>query len=671
MALSVYLRRARELPPQLIARKAVRRVARFAMRQLTHWSDCIFQTYAETRSTRNATARLPLLATDISPDLETALQSISREYLEHRFDLLGSGWQTPTYDFIAPGFLRRTYRTSAPAAPGRDGGGLDAVVNRSNLARARECWALIGSEGYRPIDWQLDFRSGYRWSTRRHSYRCAIPIDTGADVKVPWELGRLQHLPQLALCAILGAAARPGFQPADRYVQEIANQLIDFIATNPPRFGVNWMSAMDVAIRAANIALTLALLAGADQTLPPSAEAIVISSLHEHAQYVASHLDYSEMGRSNHYICEIAGLLWVCWLMDAGAQRDAWLEFAATEIEKETRVQFLRDGGNYEGSINYHRLSGEAVLFAVGVLQALGRSVSRELLTMLQKSAALSQAAQGDDGTIVQIGDTDSGRFFKLHPTRLPDASSFVENTLDHDGFVQGVNALFARPPCGARLEAVAISRLVGKELMSDGGVPRIDDFGDLDAVEAALAGRAASRIRRLPLSEPVEAGGWQRFAFPDFGLYIFRRGRQLVAFRCFAGLAPAAPSGHTHDDNLGLEYRLGTVDRRDPGSFVYTPDVNHRNAYRGAPAHDVPRAADWAIAPPGGELFALGHRTIAKCLAWRPYGVAGEIRASRGRIVRVVRLNRTELIISDFIEPPQEFAALTELPVARGYGRL
>jgi hypothetical protein len=135
--------------------------------------------------------------------------------------------------------------------------------------------------------------------------------------------------------------------------------------------------------------------------------------------------------------------------------------------------------------------------------------------------------------------------------------------------------------------------------------------------------------------------------------------------------LAPAAPSGHTHDDNLGLEYRLGTNNRRDPGSFVYTPDVARRNAYRAASAHDVPRAVDWEIAAPGTELFALNHRAYAKCLAWRPDGVAGEIRASRGRIVRIVRLSRSALIVTDFIIPPQEFAAPADLPVAKGYGRL
>ena len=59
---------------------------------------------------------------------------------------------------------------------------------------------------YEPIDWQLDFKSGYRWSdwTWYRVIRCGNI--RGADVKVPWELGRLQHLPQLALAATVAIA---------------------------------------------------------------------------------------------------------------------------------------------------------------------------------------------------------------------------------------------------------------------------------------------------------------------------------------------------------------------------------------------------------------------------------------------------------------------------------
>jgi hypothetical protein len=419
----------------------------------------------------------------------------------------------------------------------------------------------------------------------------------------------------------------------------------------------------------------LSLLAGTKHALPSGVETLVTSSLVDHARHVASHLDYSEVGRSNHYLTELAGLVWTCWVLRGDdLERDAWLDHAAEELEKEAQVQFLPDGGNYEGSINYHRLSAEAVLFSVALLHAIGRFVPPSLLGMLSKAADLTRAVQGADGTVVQIGDTDSGRFFKIHPTRLPVAlcestAAFVENTLDHVGFVHGVGALFGHIEHDARLEAVLIQKLVAEpfELAAGGGV---SDFGDLEVLEGEAAeSKAARRIRRFPLSRFVAIAEWRRAAFPDFGIYVFRQAELLVAFRCFEGFASSAPRGHSHDDNLGVEYRLGSIERRDPGSFVYTPSVVQRNAYRAATAHDVPRAAGWAIAPAEKDLFNLDHYAYAKCLAWRQNGVAGEIRAPLGRILRIVRFTTTELVISDFIDPPQDFASTADLPLATGYG--
>ncbi len=624
---------------------------------------------------------LRLTAFDITPDLEASLRLLGREYLAHRFDLLGSGWVSPEYGFRAAGFLKFRYAPAAPPAPNRAGNGLERLVNRANLARAREAWGFIANPDYRPIDWQLDFRSGRRWKGRRHSYGQRLPVDTGADVKVPWELARLQHLPQLAFCAILATAGNPGFSPAMHYQREISDQLLDFIATNPPRFGVNWMSAMDVAIRAANIALTLALLAGVGSDLDPAVESIVLAALRDHAAHVFSHLDHSETGRNNHYLADLAGLLWAGWTMAPGNARDRWLYFAASELGNEIGVQFLPDGGNYEGSTGYHRLSSEMILFSVGVLRALGREVPVEMLATLRKAATLSRAITGADGTVVQIGDTDSGRFFKLHPVALPESLGgkrdiFVENVLDHEGFAQGVDALFQHPASGSRLDAMILARLSTQtyHLQDVELKVELQDFGDLGMIERKIAEipESSRRVRRLTLPRAVEPSSWRRNAFPDFGLYIFRGEPDLlVAFRCWKGPAPGAPTGHSHDDNLGLEYRLGPVESRDPGSFVYTPSVKLRNAYRAASAHDVPRSADWELAKPGRELFVLDHRAFASCLAWGQDGVAGEIQAPWGRILRLIRLTHAEITVTDVITPARAFAAHAGLKPSLGYGRL
>ena len=370
MDFSGYLRQARALPLQVVLRKAVGLARRTGGSWAQLASDALGGSYGAARPAINPAACIVIAADDVPADLEATLRRLAPEYLAHRLDLLGSGWVSPVYGLSANGFLGHRYAPTGPAAPDRAGHGLEAIVNRSNLAPSRRIWRMIARENYTPIDWQLDVRSGYRWSAQRPSLRLPIPVDIGADVKMPWELGRLQHLPQLALCAILAAAGRQGFDAPARYAGEIADQLADFIAANPPRFGVNWMGAMDVGIRAANIALTLALLRGAGFELSPDLQETVAGALNDHAEHVVTHLEYSESGRSNHYLANLGGVLWASWAL-TGEDAERRLIFAIAEVLKEADHQFLADGGNYEGSTSYHRLSAEIVLFSLAVIVSL------------------------------------------------------------------------------------------------------------------------------------------------------------------------------------------------------------------------------------------------------------------------------------------------------------
>ena len=95
---------------------------------------------------------------------------------------------------------------------------------------------LLGSGAYywgTPIDWHLDPVSGYRWSKKFFFDLKRTEISTnGQDIKVPWELSRMQHLPTL------GKAYR--LTKDERYAQEIVGQLSHWLHDNPCPYGVNW-----------------------------------------------------------------------------------------------------------------------------------------------------------------------------------------------------------------------------------------------------------------------------------------------------------------------------------------------------------------------------------------------------------------------------------------------
>jgi hypothetical protein len=707
------LRRAATLPPHRVVARAAGIARRRALDLWQRCRDRARPTYSPPVRGVRWCNRVALGATDIPASLHEPLRLIGEACRRHRFDLLGSGPVEVRYGAACPGFACHNYPPRPAVAADRDGAWLAREINISNLAASLALWRRIDDPGYRPIDWQLDFRSGYRWRADAHFTELSIPVDVGADVKVPWELGRLQHLPQLALCAILAAAGTAGFAAAADYVGELRSQLLDFLALDPPRFGVNWMCPMDVAIRAANMVMAVDLLVGAK--LNPGQELIdiVLASARDHAVHIVDHLEWSETSRGNHYLANLVGLLWAAAYLPSDDWTDALLAFAAAELLHEGDCQFGEDGGNLERSTNYHRLSAELVLFGVALLAGLSQQdlarldngrpdvlrvpsprrgplrrhdcggvtiVPPQLMEKLYRAAALMRSATRPCGQVVQIGDTDSGRLFKLTPTgaieQAADGRSFREDALDHRATASAIAALFDGAGDVVTADSIVVQRLAGarKFPRPAAAVAVVASHGDIDAIVAAIASlpAACQRRRFVAFSEPVAPEAWQRAAFPSFGLYVFKTDRAFAAFRCAPRPPPHTPLGHTHDDNLAVEYVLDGACRIDPGTFCYTPSRALRDLYRSAEAHDVVRAVDWDVAPPGAALFGLDHAAWAQCLGWQPTGVAGEIPRRGGRLMRALRFTKTGLEIWDGVDPPDRLRPIApQIDVAAGYGNV
>jgi hypothetical protein len=185
------------------------------------------------------------------------------------------------------------------AAPNRDKEPMRA--HHQPIGRVTRIWQLVESE-YTPIDWHLDFKSGYRWSESCWYRRIRYSHLPGVDVKVPWELARMQHLVQFAWAYGLAAAGEPDFASPDRYMSEFRNQILDFIATNPPRFGVNWNCTMDVAIRAANWLIAYDLFRAGGAVFDEAFEAELRRSVYQHGQHIVANLEWQRDWRSNHYL---------------------------------------------------------------------------------------------------------------------------------------------------------------------------------------------------------------------------------------------------------------------------------------------------------------------------------------------------------------------------------
>src|SRR4051812_10964590 len=83
--------------------------------------------------------------------------------------------------------------------PAMEAGERDSVLAVADRVAAHE-FDLLGSGPValgEEIDWHMDFKTGRRWPLE-HISRVPTTFPDHSDIKVPWELGRCQHLPVLA-----------------------------------------------------------------------------------------------------------------------------------------------------------------------------------------------------------------------------------------------------------------------------------------------------------------------------------------------------------------------------------------------------------------------------------------------------------------------------------------
>lgn len=377
------------------------------------------------------------------------LEDLGRCYLEHRFNLLGSGWVQVRYGMKCSGLERWRYETFQNVEPDEMGLWLNGRINRANAASARAIWHLVDHD-YAPIDWQRDFKSGFRWEETTWFRRISYGNVPGADVKVPWELARMQHLPQLAMGYRQLSEDRRGER--ETYVREFQNQILDFIALNPPRFGVNWSCTMDVAIRAVNWLVAYDLFTSACVRLDNEFKRVLVASIWDHARHIVDNLEWNDELRGNHYLANVIGLLFISAYLPRTSDTDVWLAFSVQELISEVGRQFYGDGGSFEGSTSYHRLAAEMVVYATALILSLSDEKHQGLLQYeqhrwqwkkpmlriaplpmyelegvtrltpfpkwyferIERMAEFVINISKPDGTVPQIGDNDNGRFLKL-----------------------------------------------------------------------------------------------------------------------------------------------------------------------------------------------------------------------------------------------------------------
>ncbi|QNL20896.1 alginate lyase family protein [Hyphobacterium sp. CCMP332] len=556
------------------------------------------------------------IESDVSiEEIKVQLEWNSSQWLKHNFDLLGTGWCSRNIGAIPVGFLGYTNPETNNNRP----------VQKSILSERAS--ALV-DDNYIYLDWQRDIKSGYLWDINldSNSQSNFLSFPYSVDVKIPWELARLNHLPLLLL------SAQHDLVNQEACLKEYKNIVCDFIANNPYKKGVNWSNAMEVSIRAVNILAAYDISMGIDDSnkiLESNFQAILFDSLFEHTRFILENSEFKKGYTNNHYYANISALLFIGNYFSKSKSGKNLLNIAAREIFVETNKQFLPDGGNFESSTHYHRLSTEMLIWNCIILSDKNTSAlidedfelkwnnnykvsenyeieKDQLQFKAIKALEFSHAITKGNGNIAGCGDQDSGRFLKFnlegkwqsfndlkkydHQIHLGNyqwnesEQLWVENDLSQN-CIQVLGKALSKLEVGTienyPFEAVLSNLLIQNEIEKIPILkPKSVKFGDLlywHTSTIFYPGEIENLKRNLD---------W--YIFPFFGIYIARTKHFFLSIN--------ATNNHlkkywSHGKNDKLSFELRALDKDiivDPGSFIYTPDEKLRNKFRSTSSHST-----------------------------------------------------------------------------------
>jgi hypothetical protein len=412
-----------------------------------------------------------------------------------------------------------------------------------------------------PIRWRKDYRHGHETPP---SYFPLIPyldFQRAGDHKWIWEINRHQHLVLLAQAWAL--------EGKPEYARAIAAQLESWLEENPPQRGINWTSALEVAIRALSW-IWILHLAGA--ALPAGLRRRVLASLRLHGRHLAVNLSVY-FSPNTHLLGEALALDALGRFLAAAPEAAGWRREGSKWVDWCLRRQVAADGSYFEQSTYYHVYALDMFLLA-----AIWRQGGKRDAT-LDRMADFLAALLGGDGRLPFFGDDDGGRLF--HPF--------------------GSRAEFGRG-------TIAVWAALG------GAVEGPAEWLDREAACPMAAWWLGARAEGCWRAPRRPAAGSRLFA--SSGLAVLSAGG--VDAVVDAGPFGPGSAGHSHADTLSLVVRrAGREVLIDPGTFTYLADPAWRERFREAAAHSTVVVEGVPQAAPAGPFRWSGTPAV-EVADWR-----------------------------------------------------
>ena len=377
------------------------------------------------------------------------------------------------------------------------------------------------------IDWRKDYPNN-KTSPLRYMRRVPyLDFDKVGDHKNIWELNRHQHLVLLAQAYLITRNRD--------YLVEIQQQIDSWFNQNLFMRGINWTSALEVAIRALSWTWIWHLVSN---VMEPEFRRKFLTGLYRHGCYLERNLSVY-FSPNTHLLGEAVALHALGALFPQLPRAAKWKSVGAAHVAAEMQNQVREDGSHFEQSTYYHVYAADMFAFHLLLNPEAPKEYRERLLQMADYLNALLGAAR----EIPCFGDDDGGRLFHPHGRK----TRFGRGTL-----------------------AVA-SHLLHRDFCYD----------DADAQEMAYWWLGPTKNAHWT---PPFAGAR---VFKDAGMAVAAHGGIQVHLK-YGPMGPGG-AGHSHADLLSLTVRQGEEQLLvDAGTFTYVGDPQWRDWFRGTAAHNT-----------------------------------------------------------------------------------
>ena len=237
------------------------------------------------------------------------------------------------------------------------------------------------------------------------------PREVG-DVKIVWELGRMQHLVPLSQAWFITGNAK--------YASSVVRDIESWIAQCPHMRGVHWVSPMETALRLLSWTWAISLLTNWDGLTDIFCE-LVAKSVYQQLRFINERYSlYSSA--NNHLTAEATGVFVTACFWDRFNESARFRRTAKAHLIWCCEPQHTIKGVNREQAFSYQIFVWNLLVIAGLAAKSVSDPLPQSYWHRLKQSARFLSNVSDQHANIPNIGDEDGGVAIDLgSTTRLPE----------------------------------------------------------------------------------------------------------------------------------------------------------------------------------------------------------------------------------------------------------